>query len=718
VSEIAFERTLDALTKATGTSPRGRGDQRMSICPAHDDRNPSLSLTRGHDRVLMYCQAGCDTDEVLSALDMSAADLFDTPVNREPYTPRSSSRLVATYDYTDEQGQLLFQVCRWEPKTFRQRRSDGNGGWLWKLGDTRRVLYRLPNVLAAVVAGQTVYVVEGEKDVLALESVGAVATCSPMGAGKWQKVDPAPLAGAHVVVVSDRDEPGEKHARAVVESLDGAAASVRLALPRVGKDAADHIAAGHSLDDLVPAELPTVDEASELGQPRLRLKHAHQAVVRRVHYLWAGRIPLGAATVMPGEEGIGKSTVLTRLAADVTRGTLAGDLEGQPRHVLIIAPEDHFEAVAVPRLEQAGADLTKVTCVEAAVALGEIDRDVVIPRDLALIEATVREFGTALVWVDSLVTTLPDDTKSTAYKDIAKILKALGAAAERVDVAVVAPWHLNKTSGSDTALRMMDSRAFRTATRSVLLMVADPEKPGEGVVALDKANAGTLAVPAIRYRLVSATYTVTETDEQTGEIRQLPASCGVAHWVGVEVGDGRQLARDLLTPGMVRDDDPKAWLRGYLRDGGETLRKTVIAAGTEAGFGAKQLQRAAQTLRVVYRDQVNERPGSTQLKQSTWRLPDLGQDSRSPYAPPTVPTVLTEPLKSDGVSSSSLIKGGEDGRDGQVDVAEVSSPLSSPCPDRLDEAPRCPSRDARRDQPDPGNKGRIRCPQCRLEAAS
>ena len=202
---------------------------------------------------------------------------------------------------------------------------------------------------------------------------------------------------------------------------------------------------------------------------------------------------------------------------------------------------------------------------------------------------------------------------------------------------MVAPWHLNKTSGSDTALRMMDSRAFRTATRAVLLMVADPEKPGEGIVALDKANAGTLDVPAIRYRLRSADYTVTETDEQTCEIRNLAASCGVAEWVGVECGHGRQLARDLLTPAMVRDDDAKAWLRDYLQDAGETVRKTVVAAGSAAGFGVKQLQRAAQTLGVVYRDEVQKRPGSTPLKHSVWRLPDGGEDSRSPCTPPTVP---------------------------------------------------------------------------------
>jgi hypothetical protein len=73
---------------------------------------------------------------------------------------------LATYNYVDEAGVLLFEVLRYPVKRFLQRRPDADAdeGWSWKLGDVRRVLYRLPEVIAAAAAGTTVYVVEGEKD--------------------------------------------------------------------------------------------------------------------------------------------------------------------------------------------------------------------------------------------------------------------------------------------------------------------------------------------------------------------------------------------------------------------------------------------------------------------------------------------------------------------------------------------------------------------------
>ena len=79
-------------------------------------------------------------------------------------------------------------MVRFDPKDFRQRKPDGAGGWDWRLNGARRVLYRLPAVLEAVAArrGRDV-VVEGEKDVHALEKLGIAATCNPGGAGKWSR---------------------------------------------------------------------------------------------------------------------------------------------------------------------------------------------------------------------------------------------------------------------------------------------------------------------------------------------------------------------------------------------------------------------------------------------------------------------------------------------------------------------------------------------------
>jgi hypothetical protein len=151
-------------------------------------------------------------------------------------------------------------VVRFPGKRFLQRRPDSSdpSGYVWNLRGVRRVLYRLPDVMRAVeVDGATVYVVEGEKDVHAIERAGGIATCNPGGAGKWRDEYAETLRQGNVVVVADRDEPGAAHAAQVVESLEGIADTVRIVGPREGKDAAEHLAAGHGLEDFVPLdELP------------------------------------------------------------------------------------------------------------------------------------------------------------------------------------------------------------------------------------------------------------------------------------------------------------------------------------------------------------------------------------------------------------------------------------------------------------------------------
>jgi 5S rRNA maturation endonuclease (ribonuclease M5) len=205
----------------------------------------------------MHCHAGCSFDAITAAMGVNPGDLFPVKPEQDQGKP---PRIVATYDYTTAAGTLLFQVCRYEPKGFRQRRPDGTGGWIWNLEGVERVLYCLPKVLEAKARGRAVYIVEGEKDVAALEGLGLCATCNSGGAGKWADSYTEALAGADVVIVPDRDEPGRKHAAVVSQALTGRAASVRVVdLPdrdgRRVKDAADWTAAGGT-----PAELATLVE--------------------------------------------------------------------------------------------------------------------------------------------------------------------------------------------------------------------------------------------------------------------------------------------------------------------------------------------------------------------------------------------------------------------------------------------------------------------------
>jgi hypothetical protein len=160
--------------------------------------------------------------------------------------------IVATYDYRNEQGALLFQVVRRPGHKFVQRRPDGTGGWTWKLTGIRRVLYKLPELLAAR-ADNFVFVAEGEKDVDNLRNHLLTATCNPGGAGKWRDEYSEFLRDRHVVLLPDNDQAGRDHAQDVARRLHGIAASVRVlelpGLPEKG-DVSDWLANGGTADEL------------------------------------------------------------------------------------------------------------------------------------------------------------------------------------------------------------------------------------------------------------------------------------------------------------------------------------------------------------------------------------------------------------------------------------------------------------------------------------
>jgi putative DNA primase/helicase len=159
---------------------------------------------------------------------------------------------VATYDYRDERSNLVSQVCRFEPKTFRQRQPDGKGGWIWSTKGLQRVPYRLPELIAAP-ADCTVFIVEGEKDVDRLTSIGLVATCNPGGAGKWRPAFNKFFKGREVAVLPDNDDAGRNHARSVAANLAPLVTSVRIlelpGLPPKG-DVSDWLAAGGDTEEL------------------------------------------------------------------------------------------------------------------------------------------------------------------------------------------------------------------------------------------------------------------------------------------------------------------------------------------------------------------------------------------------------------------------------------------------------------------------------------
>jgi len=255
-------RAEDILTRLEGVRSTPNGW--MALCPAHDDRNSSLSVSEGHKGIVLHCHAGCSFHEIVAALNLRPEDFFhDNGKNR----PQVAHR----HDYHDESGQLLYQVERLFPKGFRQRRALADGGWSWKLGNVPRVLYRLPDVRSGVAQGQTVFVVEGEKDADRLASLGLLATTCPGGAGKWKASYTEVLRDATVVVIPDNDDPGRKHAYEVARSLHGVAKDLRVlelpGLPPKG-DVSDWLDRGGSTEELARLEQSAPQWTQELDANR------------------------------------------------------------------------------------------------------------------------------------------------------------------------------------------------------------------------------------------------------------------------------------------------------------------------------------------------------------------------------------------------------------------------------------------------------------------
>jgi Toprim-like len=253
--------TTAAVAERFGAKRNGKGW--VARCPAHDDSTPSLTISEGRKGgTVVHCHAGCSADAICAAVGLTVADLM--PEERKP-----RQEIAALYDYTDQDGALLFQKVRYIPKRFLQRHPDPSSpdGWAWNLNGTRRVLYRLPEVLARP-ENAAIHLTEGEKDALALADWGLCATTNTEGASKageaqkWREEYTETLRGADVVIIPDNDEPGRARAEHIARQLDGVAARVRVLVLPNGKDVSDWRANGGTL-----GELERLTEAADTWHP-------------------------------------------------------------------------------------------------------------------------------------------------------------------------------------------------------------------------------------------------------------------------------------------------------------------------------------------------------------------------------------------------------------------------------------------------------------------
>ncbi len=222
--------TAEAIAQRLHARRAGKGKW-QARCPSHKDRNPSLSVGEGKDGcVLLKCQAGCRTEAIVAAMGLHMRDLWP-----EAHAKKEGKPEARHYDYRDANGSLLYRVTRFPDKQFRQSQPDGKGGWIWNLDGVTRVPYRLPELSQA----NLVMIAEGEKDAdtlaglhlgkyPALEGRKVAATTNSGGAGKWEPRFGELLRGKDILVFEDNDEPGRRHAQAVLASVSQYARTAKL----------------------------------------------------------------------------------------------------------------------------------------------------------------------------------------------------------------------------------------------------------------------------------------------------------------------------------------------------------------------------------------------------------------------------------------------------------------------------------------------------------
>jgi archaellum biogenesis ATPase FlaH len=326
-------------------------NQGMALCPFHQDSKPSLSVDT--QTGLFHC-FGCEAkgdpiDFFMKRFNLSFPEAV-RQIAEKVGISKPQRKISKIYDYLDAEGKLIFQVCRFEPKGFSQRRPDpdNKGKWIWNLQGIELVPYNLPELIKS----NYCILVEGEKDCGTLRNIGLVASCNSGGAGKWKESYNEYFRGKRIYILSDNDMPGKDHAQMVASSLKGVAESIKVielpGLPEKG-DVSDWIAQGNTKEMLVelcknaPEWTPTkmseqdksvasqncLPEDKSVASPQeaektllsslLKWNDIH-AINTETEYLLDKLIPEGAITLLFGKGGIGKTSLCLQIIHAIAEG--------------------------------------------------------------------------------------------------------------------------------------------------------------------------------------------------------------------------------------------------------------------------------------------------------------------------------------------------------------------------------------------------------------
>lgn len=483
-------------------------------------------------------------------------------------------------------------------------RPDAQPKMLAAPGRPRTPLYLL------VKGAAVVWLVEGETDAISLAMLGLSVIGAPGASAKARPEWLEPVRGRHVVVCFDSDEPGRRAAKrwatvaasrgalsVRVLDLGGAAGNDVGNLVRDGREElaavrTDLLARARTLPPYDPAVgdvvLPLAqppDDSAEAQPGDLVLTRLSDLQVQRVRWLWRQRIPAGRVGIVYGPPGQGKSTLIARLAGEVTR-------EG--KRVLIASAEDDPLTTLLPRAQAAGAVPSLVELMETKAAKGTTS--LVLPRDLEALGARMRDH--ALLVIDPFAAHLGDDVNAWSEQSVrAQVLAPLAWYARLTGCTVVLVMHMNKSDKGDALARISGSGGFGGAARFVLLLGLHPDDLGLDdeaeqrlVLVHVKASEGRRQRAMVFRRDLAAVEVAGEEEPVAMPVLEL-------------VTDNASIDADQVL--AVTDPDERGayteavlWLRRELGTGPQLAKRLIGQARERGDFSERTLRKAKRALGV------------------------------------------------------------------------------------------------------------------------
>ena len=497
---------------------------------------------------------------------------------------------VDTYWYEDEEGMSLFGVERYEPKAFQLFHlvPNGDGGFDYAagLGNSRPILYRLADIAQEGADTKFVFLCEDEKDADALHRTCRVlATTNYGGPGHWLKEYGEMLRDRHVVILPDNDAEGRAHAARVARELRGTAASAwTLHLPGLAKggDVSDWLAAGGTREELIQlvkhvAAREVLGEVAPPG-PVAVLTRLDEVKPERVSWLWEGWLPRGKLVLLGGHPGDGKSTLTTAMAATLSTGGRWPDGSQAPRGgTIFLLAEDSLGDTVRPRLEQHGADLSRINSLDAIKQVDGSTRSFSLADHLEVLEESIQQHDAALVVIDPLTAFMTSRNRNDDG-ETRDLLTPLGQLAERCNATVLCVMHVGKPGQSKrTPLQsFMGATAFGAVARQALA-VHPISGSDRKLLAVIKSNVATKP-PALEWSRPQDSAIVwhgesgydLETLFSGGGANPSDRSAEAAAFLIAALADGPRLSREI---------SEEASQRGFAEI---TLRRVRQAANLEA----------------------------------------------------------------------------------------------------------------------------------------